>query len=312
MANAISNTFVSADAIGNREDLSDAINMISPTKTPFMSMVKKGKASAVKFEWQTDALATAANNKVNEGSDHTSTFTAATPTVRLHNYCQISEKEGLVSGTQDAVSKAGRKKELAYQVAKRGAEMKRDIEFALTNNTTLSATDARQTRGLPGWLATNCLVGAGAGAAPVVSTNTAPVAGTDRAFTESLLKSNLQSVWTAGGDPTVIMVGGALKQTLSTFTGNATRTDKSEDKKLYAAIDVYASDFGDLKVVANRFMPTDVAFVLDMDYWTLNYLRPITKTDLAKTGDAEKFMIIAEYGLEAGQEASSGQIRDVA
>jgi hypothetical protein len=312
MANAISNTYVSADAIGNREDLSDVINNISPTKTPFMSMVKKGKAEAVKFEWQTDALATAVNNKVNEGSDHTSTFTAAVATARLHNYCQISEKEGLVSGTQDAVSKAGRKKELAYQVAKRGAEMKRDIEYALTNNGTLSSTDARQTRGLPGWLATNCLFGAGAGAAPIVGSNTAAVAGTARAFTESLLKSNLQSVWTAGGDPTIIMVNGALKQTLSTFTGNATRTDKSEDKKLYAAIDVYASDFGDLKVVPNRFMPTDAAFVLDMDYWTLNYLRPITKSELAKTGDAEKFMIIAEYGLEAGQEASSGQIRDLA
>lgn len=307
---AITNTFVSASAVGNREDLSDIIHNISPTDTPFMSAAKKGKAQAVKFEWQVDDLAAAANNKVNEGNDHTSSFTAATATVRVDNYCQISAKEGVVSGTQDAVNKAGRKKELAYQIQKRSAEIKRDMEFALTNNTTYSSTDARQTRGLPGWLEDNCSVGSG-GAAPDWSANTAPTNGTDRAFTESLLKGTLQEIFTEGGNPTVLMVGPSLKQTVSTFSGNATRMDKSEDKKLYAAIDVYVSDFGQLKVVPNRFMPTDVAYALDMDYWAVNYLRPFTKHNLAKSGDAEKFLINVEYGLESQQQKASGQIRDI-
>lgn len=308
---AISNTFVTASAIGIREDLSDIIYNISPTDTPFMSGIKKGKASNTYFEWQTDSLAAAANNKVNEGDDYTSSFTAVTPTVRIGNYCQISKKTGIISGTQRAVKTAGRKDEFAYQIAKRGREIKRDMEFALTQNGTFSSTDPRQTRGLAGWCATNCLVGAG-GAAPVAgATNTAPSAGTSRAFTESLLKTTLQNIWTQGGNPSMLMVGGALKQEVSTFTGNATRMNEADDKALYAAVDVYYSDFGKLKVVPNRFQETGTAFALDMDYWKLNYLRPFNTEELAKTGDADKFLLNAEYGLEADQEAASGQIRDL-
>lgn len=306
---AINNTYTTATAIGNREDLSDIIHNIAPTDTPFMSACKKGEADAVFHEWQTDSLASAANNKVDEGNDHTSSLAAATPTVRIGNYCQISEKTGIVSGTQQVVKKAGRKSEYAYQVAKKGKELKRDMEFALTQNGSYSSTDPRQLRGLAGWLATNCSVGAGAGAAP--NGNTPAVAGTARAFTESLLKTNLQSIWTQGGNPTMLMVGGALKQTVSTFTGNATRKVEAESEALYAAVDVYYSDFGKLKIVPNRFQEVSTAFQLDMDYFTLAYLRPFATEELAKTGDARKFMLNAEYTLESGQEAASGQIRDL-
>lgn len=310
---AVTNTFVTANAKGIREDLSDIIYNIAPLETPFMSGIKKGKAANTFFEWQTDTLASAANNKVNEGNDVSSgTATAVTATVRIGNYCQISQKDGIVSGTQRAVKTAGRKDEFAYQVAKRGKEIKRDMEFALTQNGTYNSTDPRQTRGLAGWCATNCLVGAGAGAAPVAgATNTAPVAGTTRPFTESLLKSNLQSIWTAGGNPTMLMVGGTLKQEVSTFTGNATRMNEADDNALYAAVDVYYSDFGKLKIVPNRFQETTTAFQLDLEYWKLNYLRPFNTEELAKTGDADRFMLNVEYGLESDQEAASGQIRDL-
>lgn len=311
---AVTNTFVSASAKGIREQLSDIIYNISPMDTPFMSGIKKGKVANTLFEWQTDALASAANNKVNEGNDVSSgTATAVTATVRVGNYCQISQKDGIISGTQRAVKTAGRKDEFAYQVAKRGKEIKRDMEYALTQNGTYSSTDARQTRGLAGWLATNCSVGAGSGAAPVAgATNTAAVAGTSRAFTESLLKTTLQNIYTAGGNPTMLMVGASLKQTVSTFTGNATRMNDADDNALYASVDVYYSDFGKLKVVPNRFQETTTAFALDMDYFKLNYLRPFNTEELAKTGDADRFMLNVEYGLESNQEAASGQIRDVA
>lgn len=308
---AITGTFVTASAKGIREDLSDIIYNIAPMDTPFMSGIKKGKAANTFFEWQTDTLASAANNKVNEGNDYASTATAVTATVRIGNYCQISDKNGTVSGTQRAVKTAGRKDEFAYQIAKRGKELKRDMEYAITQNGTYSSTDARQTRGLAGWCATNCLFGAGAGAAPIVSSNTAPVAGTSRAFTESLLKTNLQSIWTAGGNPTMLMLGGALKQEVSTFTGNSTRMSEAEEQTLYANVDVYYSDFGKLKIVPNRFMETTTAFQLDMEYWKLNYLRPFNTEELAKTGDADRFLLNVEYGLEADQEAASGQIRDL-
>lgn len=310
---AITNTVVTANQKGIRENLSDIIYNISPMDTPFMSGIKKGKVSNTFFEWQTDALASAANNKVNEGNDYASTATAFTATTRIGNYCQISDKNGTVSGTARAVKTAGRNDEFGYQVAKRGKELKRDMEFALTQNGTYTSTDPRQTRGLAGWCATNCSVGAGAGAAPVAgATNTAPTAGTSRAFTESLLKTQLQSIWTAGGNPGIIMVGGSLKQTFSTFTGNATRMNEADDKALFASVDVYYSDFGKLKVVPNRFQETSTVFMLDMDFWKINYLRAFETKPLAKTGDADRFLLNVEYGLEADQEAASGQIRDVA
>src|SRR5947209_6491038 len=114
----ITNTFLTFSAIGNREDLSDAIYNISPTDTPFQNMVAKTKATAVLHEWQPDALAAAAANAQLEGDD-ISSFAAATPTTRAQNRCQISYKNVIVSGTQDAVTKAGRKKEMVYQLLKR-------------------------------------------------------------------------------------------------------------------------------------------------------------------------------------------------
>lgn len=308
---AITNTVVTANQKGIRESLSDIIYNIAPMDTPFMSGIKKGNVTNTFFEWQTDTLASAANNKVNEGNDYASTAAAFTATVRVGNYCQISDKNGTVSGTARAVKTAGRKDEFAYQIAKRGKELKRDMEFALTQNGTYTSTDPRQTRGLAGWCATNCLVGSG-GAAPVAgATNTAPSAGTSRAFTESLLKTSLQNIWTAGGNPNMLLLGGALKQEVSTFTGNATRMNEADDNALYAAVDVYYSDFGKLKIVPDRFIETTTAFQLDMEYWSIQYLRPFETRDLAKTGDADRFLLNVEYGLQANQEAASGQIRDL-
>lgn len=308
-----SNTFLTFSQKGIREQLADVIFNISPTETPFMSAIPKGKATNTFFEWQTDSLASAANNAQLEGDD-IATPAAVTATARIGNYAQISYKTGIISGTAQAVNTAGRKNELSYQIAKRGKEIKRDMEYALCQNTTYVAgnsTTARQTRGLEGWCATNCLTGSG-GSAPVISSNTAPGAGTARAFTESLLKSQLQSIWTAGGNPTMLMVGGTQKQNVSTFTGNATRMDDSKDKKLYASIDVYVSDFGTLNVVPNRFQSSSVAFNLDLNYWQMNTLRPFQTIELAKTGDADKFLLLTEYGLQSSQEAASGQIRDLA
>lgn len=310
----VANTFTAYDAIGVREDLSDVIENISPTKTPFMSGIQKGKVTNTFCEWQTDALAAAANNKKEQGYDVAATgHTAVTPTVRVSNRCQLSIKDFIISGTEEATNKAGRKSEIAYQIAKKGEEIKRDMEFALTQNTTAiaaSAGTAGQTRGLEGWIETNDSLGAG-GASPSVSGNTAPTDGTQRALTESLLKTVLQNVFTQGGDPDTVMVGPFNKQVFSTFNGNATRFDKAESGTVNAYIDVYKSDFGTLKVVPNRFQRERTAFVLEMGKFELCYLRPFQTAELAKTGDAEKRMLLVEYGLKCHQEAASGAVRDL-
>lgn len=306
-------TFQTYAAVGIREDLSDMIANISPTETPFFTACKKGKATSTYHEWQTDALASAStSNAVIEGDD--ATIDAATATVRVGNYTQILDKAASVSGTQDAVKKAGRAKEMAYQIAKKTKELKRDIEATLLANQAQvagNASTARKFGSVLSWLATNTSIGGGSAADPTGDGTDARTDGDQRIFDETHLKAVLQSCFTQGGNPTVLMVGPFNKQIVSTFGGGATKIDKSEDSTLYAAFDVYKSDFGTLKVVPNRFQRARDALVLDMDYWSVDYLRPTATWPLAKTGDTEKQQILCELTLKSDQEAASGIVADL-
>ena len=305
------NTFDTYDSIGEREDLSDVIYNISPTDTPFLSSAAKTKATAVLHEWQTDSLTAAVtNNAVIEGDEVT--IDAISATTRLSNSCQIMDKTVVITGTQEAVDKAGRASEIAYQIAKKAKELKRDLESSLTSNNaevTGSATAARVMGGLGSWVATNDVFGTSGTSGGLG--NTARTNGTQRVFTESLLKSVIKSVWNAGGNPTMIMVGPFNKQKLSGFTGNSTRFDAGADATLYTSVDVYASDFGQLQVVPNRFSNDRDAWVLDMDYWGVAFLRDFTMHDIAKTGDAEKRQLLLEATLESRNEAASGHVADI-
>ena len=305
------NTFDTYDSVGEREDLSDVIYNISPTDTPFLSSAAKTSATAVLHEWQTDALAAAStSNAVIEGDE--ATLDAVTATTRLSNSCQIMDKTVVITGTQEAVDKAGRASELAYQIAKKAKELKRDMEAQITTNNaevTGSATAAREMGSLGAWVATNDVMGTSGTSGSVG--NTARTDGTQRAFTEDLLKSVIKSVWNEGGDPTMIMVGPFNKQKLSGFTGNSTRFDAGADATLYTSVDVYASDFGQLQVVPNRFSRDRDCYVLDMNYWGIAFLRDFTMHELSKTGDSEKRQLLVEATLESRNEAASGLVADL-
>ena len=305
------NTFDTYDSVGEREDLSDVIYNISPTDTPFLSSAAKTVSTAVLHEWQTDALASAStSNAVIEGDE--ATLDAVTATTRLSNSCQIMDKTVVITGTQEAVDKAGRASELAYQIAKKAKELKRDMEAQITTNNaevTGSATAAREMGSLGAWVATNDVMGTSGTSGSVG--NTARTDGTQRAFTEDLLKSVIKSVWNEGGDPTMIMVGPFNKQKLSGFTGNSTRFDAGADATLYTSVDVYASDFGQLQVVPNRFSRDRDCYVLDMNYWGIAFLRDFTMHELSKTGDSEKRQLLVEATLESRNEAASGLVADL-
>lgn len=310
------NTFDSYDAVGNRDDLSSIIYNLSPTATPFLTMASKAKAKNTYHEWQTDALAAAGANAVIEGDD--ATLDTTLPTARVGNYTQISDKTVVVSGTQEATDKAGRKSELSYQLAKKAKELKRDMEFVLTGNQASAAgtsTTARTTGSVEAWLTGNVSRGAG-GASGGFSAGTVAAAtdGTQRAFTETLLKSVIQSCWQNGGDPSTILVGPKNKAAASAFTGIATqyRDNKgAQPATIIAAADVYVSDFGEHKIVASRFSRDRSALVLDMEYWGVAYLRPFQSHELAKTGDSVKYQLLAEYALVAKQQAASGVVADL-
>lgn len=306
-----SNTFQTYQAKGLREDLGNVIFRVSPTDTPFLSGIRKEKSASTKYEWQTDDLAAAAANASIEGDDPSTAAVVAS--TRWDNYTQISQKTFQVSGTQEVVNKSGRDSEIAYQTIKRGEELKRDMELALTQNSTYAvgaAGTARQLRGLEGWIFTNDSLGV-SGVSPVPASNTAPTDGTQRAITEPILQSTIQLCWAAGGNPDTVMCGGTQKQTISSFTGNSTRFNDSDAKKLYTAFDFYVSDFGTLKIVANRFQRSRTIFVLQMDMWKLRTLRPIKRNPLAKTGDSERFQLLTEYTLESSNEQASGAARDI-
>ncbi len=308
---APTNTATTYTGVVNREDLSDVVYMISPTETPFLSAIGKTTATSTLHEWTTDTLATAASNAVIEGDD--ATAGTVNPGVRITNRTQISRKVIRLSSTQQAVNSAGNIYSMSKQMSKMALELKRDMEFALTQNTTAvtgNTSTARQLRGLEGWMATNNSLGVG-GVAPVPTSNTAPTDGTARTFTEALLKDVLQKCFSSGGTPDLLLLGPTQKQTFSTFTGGNTQMGNADDNKVVAAIDVYVSDFGTIKAMPNRFQRARTAFALETAKWAVAYLKPITTEDLAKTGLSDAKQIYCEYTLEARNEASSGAVRDL-
>jgi len=310
-------TFQTYTAIGMREDLSNVIYNISPTDTPFMNSVGKTAATAVNHEWQTDSLAAVATNALVEGA--AGSDITVSPTTRLGNLTQISGKTVKISGTLDTVNKAGRKSEKAYQLAKVSSEIKRDMEAALLSNTVKSngnSSTARVLGGLQTWLNTNYSGGTD-GTAGSLGT-TARVTGTDRAFTSTILNTVIQSTYTAGGAPTLLLVTPAQKVVASTFTGIATRfrdVPAAQQAQIVAAADVYVGDFGVLQIVPDRFIPNtdadDVAFLLDPELAAVAYLRPFQTLELAKTGDAETTQLLVEYTLEVKNQAAHGIIADL-
>jgi hypothetical protein len=309
------NTYTAHTAIGIREDLSDVIYDISPMDTPFLSNIARDSASQNKVEWLTDALATAAENRVIEGDD--ATTDASADAKRFNNYCQISDKVPRVTGTLRTVNTAGRADEMSYQIAKRGRELKRDMEVTLCGTqvaTAGSLVSARASAGLAGWLFTNQVQTAQTQTTPAVTAghpSVAPTAGTAVAFTSEHLLSCIAQCWTQGGDPKMILMDAANKRIASGFTGIATQYRDNPQvgpAVLIGAADVFVSDFGTHSLIASRFVPSDIVYALDLEYWSVAYLRPIQQHELAKTGDSDRVQILAEYTLCAKNPDASGKI----
>lgn len=301
-----------------REDLADVIYDISPTRTPFMSNIGRGSADNTYHEWQTDALAAAdGNNAAVEGADASDTAYVATN--RVGNYCQISTKTINVSGTSGAVDTAGMKTVEAYDIAKKGRELKRDMETILLSNQAAvvgNSSTARKLAGLPAWLRTN-IVANGRTAPTMSSTNDGyPNAGWTGAAaavapTEAMVKTALQALWTSGGEPKMCMVGPVNKVKFSAFAGiavNRVNVNSPKQSFILGAADVYVSDFGNIDIVPNLFQPETAALFVDPEYASVDYLRPFERNPLAKTGDSKRTQMLAEYTLKINTERAHAVI----
>ena len=320
----VSNTFETYDAVGNREELADKIYQITPDETPFISLIGRKSVSSIHPEWQVDELASpdTGNNRA-EGAEWN--YDAVSPTTRVGNYTQISDKRIIISRTQDKTSKAGRKSELAREVAKKGVELRTDMEVILLSNqaSTAGTGDGGTNRKLGGfraWLESNDDLGAnGASGGFNSGTGVVDVAtnGDQRAFTKTIMDSVILNTYNSGGNPSVVMVSPYVKTVFSGFMDDANvapfRYAASKSKNaIIASADIYVSDFGEMSVVPNRQMAragaatARNAFFIDPKMVTLGVFDDIALEKPAKTGDAEKRVLVTEYTLLVMNEAAHG------
>ena len=310
-----SNTWETYDGLTSgiiREDLADVIYNIAPTEVPFISNVGKGTSKGTFHEWSIDTLAAAADSPVVEGDD--ATTGAITPTVRVGNYTQIADKVVRVSGSDLVSDNAGMASRLAYELAKKGQELKRDMEVTLvaTNKARAAGSSgtARELAPVLSWIADNANKDAG-GANPTGDGTDARTDGSTRTFTEGMLTDVIDQIFLNGGNPSMVLANTSQKRVITGFTGNATKYKEVDDKSVINAVDVYVSDYGELSIVPDRFMRQRDVLVLDKDMWSVDYYRDFQTHDLAKTGDSERKQMLVEYTLCSKEQKASGIIADL-
>jgi hypothetical protein len=307
----VTNAFDTYSATANREDLSGVIYNIDPFDTPFMSAIGRRNVSNVTFDWQTENLPAVSTSAELEGFELSRTVSTAT--VREDNICQIQKRDATVTGSQQGGNPAGKNSEMAHQMALSSKALKRDVESVLSGTnqgkTTGNASTARTTRSLESWLSTNAdRAGDGADAASAAAGVTD---GTQRALDEATLKSTLQTCYENGAEPTLMLVGPYNKTVVSGFTGRSQARQNIAADRIQQSVSVYASDFGEIKVVPSRWIRARNAFLLDPEYAAVAYYRNFQRKPIADIGDAKTEMLIVEFGLEMRNEAAHGVIADL-
>ncbi|OUV24596.1 MAG: hypothetical protein CBC57_06705 [Euryarchaeota archaeon TMED97] len=320
----VSNTYDSYDMKGIREDLSDIIYNITPDDTPFLSACKKAKATSTYYEWQTDTLRSAVDTNYHIDGDETA-FEDPTASVRLGNYTQIFKNAVIVSDTASAVTAAGRKEEMAYQMLKVAREQKLDIEKTLfSNHERIVGTSSvpRQMAGLGAIIKTNTNKQNGNGGSDPTTILTDPRNddGTPTAFdgdgsaAQASIKFDdvMEKIWTSGGNPDRCYLSPFQMNQALNFVGNNNQRSQVQagDQKVIKSLDVYVTPWGTVEFVPSREIRGRDVYILQNDMWAIHELRPTTSTELAKTGDATKRQVLTELTLCAKNEASSGGIFD--
>lgn len=305
----VTNAFDTYSATADREDLSNIIYNISPMQTPFMSSIGSRNVKNVVFDWQTESLPTPSSSGELEGFELSRS--AATATVRKSNVCMISKRDATVSGSQEVSDAAGKRSEMAHQLAIMAKALKRDMEEALCQKNakaTGNASTARKTGGFENWIESNESRGTGGSSA---GDGAAVTDGTQRALTETLLKGVLQSCFSNGGEPSLAICGPVNKQKISGFTGRSQARQMIDANTVEASVSIYSSDFGELQIVPSNRSRERSLLLVDPEFAKVAYLRNFQTVDIATIGDAETKMLVVEYGLEVSNEAAHGVVADL-
>lgn len=320
----VTNTFQTTSAVGNREELSDVVSRITPEDTPIYSMIEKVSFKSVHPEWETDDLAAPAENIQLEGDDYT--FAATSTPTRLGNYTQIMRKDGIISETQDVVDEAGNIQKVKYQKLKKGVELRKDVEYAIVDTNASVAGATREMGSLPTWITSNVSRdggGSNGGYNSDTGLTTAPGAGSQRAFTKAILDSVMQQGYISGANFKHVFVSPYVKSVFVTFMSDSNvasfryAASSGKNNSIVANADVYEGPFGKVMIHPNRVMAGSAtlarnAFLVDPEYLQFGWLRKIKEDkEVAKTGDAKKFVLIGEGALKPLNEKGLGVAADL-
>ena len=336
--------FKTTSTLSEKEDLANFISMISRDETPFMSSIGKTKAKAVFHEWQTDELTAPTSDQKAEGSTFATVALAQTAggdRTRVGNYTQINSKTVEVSGSKRAIDQAGVADEYAYQLKKRGTELKRDIEHDLVHS--CNGKNGSGTRTMGGYQSycsisvkdAGAVAGSFSAGGGVDGDGVLPANPIDRGSADASLSAIelsdvddvMQTIYEAGGRANTLMTSPANKRALSAkahATGTNLVRNVDDTGKMRQSIELFDSDFGEIKIVPNYIMglsyqagsspstQTDTANVFALVYDPSNFaiasLRPLQETEVGSLGDSTVGQIVEECTLEVKNPTSSGMI----
>ena len=320
----IAGTFQSTSAAGNREELSDVVNRTTPEDTPIYSTIEKISVKTTHPEWEVDDLAAPAANIQLEGDEYT--FGTTTPVERMGNYTQIMRKSGIISRTQDKTDNAGKAEQTKYQKLKKGIELRKDVEFAIVDTNASVAGATREFGSLSTWIETNVnrgATGTNGGYSSGTGLTVAPGNGDQRAFTKTIMDNVMQQGYQNGANFRHVFCSPYVKSVFVTFMSDSNvasfryAASSGKNNSIVANADVYEGPFGKVMIQPNRVMAGAAGlarnvFFVDPEYLQFGWLDKIHEDkNVAKTGDANKFVLIGEGTLVVKNEKGMGVAADV-
>jgi len=320
----VTNTFVTSSSNTNREELADVVSRITPEDTPIYSMHEKVKFKTTHPEWAVDDLAAPGENAQLEGDDYT--FDATDAPERYGNYTQIFRKTGILSESQEYTDEAGKVLKTKEQKLKKGVELRKDVEFSIVTANPSVGGATRKSGSLSTWIETNASRGGGGangGFDSGTGLTTAPTDGTQRAFSKALLDNVMQQGYVSGANFKHVFVSPYVKSVFVTFMSDSNvasfryAASSGKNNSIVANADVYEGPHGKVMVHPNRVMAGSAAlarnaFLTDPEHLCFGWFRKIKEDkEVAKTGDAKKFVLIGEGALKPKNEQGLGVVADV-
>lgn len=304
----------SYNSVGNREDLLSTISVLEPESTPFVSMMKKTKATGTFFEWQCDKLRSPSFDGVSEGLDVESFTNQSEDRARLGNYVMKLRETYMISDIQQLVDTAGISSEVARAQSHAVRSIKRSLESAFCSAQDRQADAGSgtpyKTRGMLKWL------GSGGQPSDIPTDYQCVASDTTATQTETTFNSVLQELYEANGMPggqLTLIAGPSLKQEISNFSRAVASvqntynvTQAADSKKITLSVNLYDGDFGTVAVTPSVFINRtsgsdtvdgDAGLLIDPEYVGMHSLKAESSSQLEDQGGGQRGYVDIIAGL---------------